>query len=340
MFLVLLLQLLSVSSGTVYVRTGSDISYCGMKCPDPWGALELYRICGATDEPLLENFCKDQYIKNHISSRLHLDMSSGCWTLTHAQRSDSCVYNIYHYSKTEYVRSSTDIRVLDPVLISNISSNCSRLGEDIAVSVHYSGEESAVTWELEGARLPERYRLIDDNRTLIIPSVQRGDAQRRFRVTVTNLISEETRDYCLNNDSSFQRLLEEDPVLIYNMTSNSSRLGEDFTVSVHYSREESAVTWELEGARLPERYRLIDDNRTLIIPSVQRGDAQRRFRVTVTNRVSEETREYQLSNDPNFQRLLEEGFITVSLKEQNCKMKVNKIPAKETLQDFVLTAQT
>ncbi|PIO16229.1 hypothetical protein AB205_0071510, partial [Aquarana catesbeiana] len=39
---------------------------------------------------------------------------------------------------------------------------------------------------------------------------------------------------------------------------------------------------------------LIDDNRTLIIPSVQRDDAERRFRVRITNPVSEEIREYRL----------------------------------------------
>ncbi|PIO12850.1 hypothetical protein AB205_0005200, partial [Aquarana catesbeiana] len=38
----------------------------------------------------------------------------------------------------------------------------------------------------------------------------------------------------------------------------------------------------------------IDDNRTLIIPSVQRDDAERRFRVRITNPVSEEIREYRL----------------------------------------------
>ncbi|PIO12407.1 hypothetical protein AB205_0124190 [Aquarana catesbeiana] len=85
----------------------------------------------------------------------------------------------------------------DPVLISNITSNCSRLGEETAVSVFFSGEESAVTWEVDGEPLPERYRLIDDNRTLIIASVQRDDAKRRFRVRITNPVSEEIREYRL-----------------------------------------------------------------------------------------------------------------------------------------------
>ncbi|XP_077335743.1 uncharacterized protein LOC143981625 [Lithobates pipiens] len=67
----------------------------------------------------------------------------------------------------------------------------------MAVSVQFSGKESAVTWEEDGEPIPERYRLIDDNRTLIIPSVQRDDAERRFRVRITNPVSEEIREYQL-----------------------------------------------------------------------------------------------------------------------------------------------
>ncbi|XP_066455366.1 uncharacterized protein [Eleutherodactylus coqui] len=93
----------------------------------------------------------------------------------------------------------TDLLLIlpDPVLISNITSNSSRLGQDIAVSVQFSGEEAAVTWEVDGGSLPHRYRLMDDNRTLIIPSAQREDAGRRLRVRITNPVSEETREYLL-----------------------------------------------------------------------------------------------------------------------------------------------
>ncbi|KAG9462108.1 hypothetical protein GDO78_014892 [Eleutherodactylus coqui] len=93
----------------------------------------------------------------------------------------------------------TDLLLIlpDPVFISNITSNSSRLGQDIAVSVQFSGEEAAVTWEVDGGSLPHRYRLTDDNRTLIILSAQREDAGRRLRVRITNPISEEIREYLL-----------------------------------------------------------------------------------------------------------------------------------------------
>ncbi|PIO15994.1 hypothetical protein AB205_0101820 [Aquarana catesbeiana] len=191
----LYMMIISVSSGTVYVQSGSDITGCNMKCPHEEVTLELYRQCRGEERTLLENHCYYNHTKSH-DSRLRLHTGSGCWKLTHVRRDDSCVYKIWHHGDLGFL-SATEIRVLDPVLISNITSNCSWLGEDTAVSVQFSGEESAVTWEVDGEPLPERYRLIDDNRTLIIPSVQRDDAERRFRVRITNPVSEEFREYRL-----------------------------------------------------------------------------------------------------------------------------------------------
>ncbi|XP_040195178.1 uncharacterized protein LOC120928129 [Rana temporaria] len=202
---------LEISWGLVYVRTGANVTGCDMTCPP--GVLEimeLYKQCGGEEEPLLELHCNngDIYGNTH---RIHLDKVSGCWKLTQAGKDDSCVYKIWRQgANNRYPVSSTDIRVLDPVLISNITSNCSRLGEDMAVSVQFSGEESAVTWEVDGESLPGRYRLIDENRTLIIPNVQRDDAERRFRVRITNPVSEEIREYRLNDPVSRTCLNVED----------------------------------------------------------------------------------------------------------------------------------
>ncbi|XP_077335759.1 uncharacterized protein LOC143981642 [Lithobates pipiens] len=203
----LYMMIMSVSSGTVYVQSGSDITDCHMKCPHDDVTVELYRQCGGMEKTLLENHCYYNFTKSH-DSRLQLHTDSGCWKLTPARKDDSCVYKIWCHCAPGYVISSTEIRVLDPVLISNITSNISQLGEEVAVSIQFSGEESAVTWEVDGEPIPERYRLIDDNRTLIIPSVQRDDAKRRFRVRITNPVSEEIREYRLINDTMFIRMLE------------------------------------------------------------------------------------------------------------------------------------
>ncbi|PIO24585.1 hypothetical protein AB205_0003210, partial [Aquarana catesbeiana] len=193
---ILCMMIIPVSSGTVYVQSGSDITDCNMKCPKDDVTVELYRECRGVERTLLENLCFINSTKSH-DSRLQLHTGSGCWKLTHVRKDDSCVYKIWCYDIPEYLISSTEIRVLDPVLISNITSNCSRLGEETAMSVQFSGEESAVTWEVDEEPLPERYQLIDDNRTLIIPSVQRDDTERRFRVRITNPVSEEIREYRL-----------------------------------------------------------------------------------------------------------------------------------------------
>ncbi|XP_068127014.1 uncharacterized protein [Hyperolius riggenbachi] len=180
-----------------YIQTGTDFTRCDMKCPDELPILLLSRRCGGDErERLLQLVCHISHT-DHFQPRLHLDTSSGCWTLPQAGRGDSCVYAVLDRVAGDKFLTSTSIRVLDPVLLYNISSTSSRLGEDIAVTVQFSGEESHVTWELDWGRLPERYRLRDDNRTLIIPSVQRDDAERTFRVRVTNPVSEEVRDHRL-----------------------------------------------------------------------------------------------------------------------------------------------
>ncbi|XP_075119434.1 hemicentin-1-like [Leptodactylus fuscus] len=455
--LLILLTALSLSSGAVYVRRGSDIADCSMKCPHTQSVLMLYRVCGGDERPLLEMWCDSMWYFNHLEPKLHLNTSSGCWTLTDAGKDDSCVYNTVHHRNGGSSCRSIHITVLDPVLVSTITSNSSRLGQDIAVSVQFSGEEAAVTWEVDGGPVPDRYRLIDDNRTMIIPSARIDDAGRRLHVRITNPVSEETREYQLEitvphrsrvplivpllvanlvlwlvlsvriflflwkikprdeevkmishsvldgcpprsrsdpgllilltrlslssgavyvrrgsditdcsmkcphtesvlelyrvcggdesnllelwcdsmwslnrleprlhlntssgcwtltdagkDDSCVYNVLYHsdvgssrrsihitvlDPVLISNITSNSSRLGQDIAVSVQFSGEEAAVTWEVDGGPVPDRYQLIDDNRTMIIPSAQIDDAGRRLHVRITNPVSEETREYQL----------------------------------------------
>ncbi|PIO12700.1 hypothetical protein AB205_0195100, partial [Aquarana catesbeiana] len=168
-----------------------------MKCPRSEGVLELYRRCGGVADTLLLLYCDDLHTKNNDKTRLHLDTGSGCWKLTQTGRRDSCVYILEFHSNPTITLSSTEIRVLDLVLISNLTGTRGWLGKEVAVRVQFSGEESAVTWEVDGEPLPERYRLIDDNRTLIIPSVQRDDAERRFRVRITNPVSEEIREYQL-----------------------------------------------------------------------------------------------------------------------------------------------
>ncbi|XP_071987818.1 uncharacterized protein [Engystomops pustulosus] len=201
LLLSILFTRLSLSSGRVYVRRGSNITDCSLKCPHREGVLELYKECGREETHLLELWCNTGWHSNRFEPRIHLDPSSGCWTLTDARTDDSCVYNVVHYGGN--LQTSLSIRVLDPVLISNITSNSSRtrtsilLGQNIAVSVQFTGEEAAVTWDVVGGRLPDRYRLIDDNRTMIIPSAQRDDTGRRLRVRITNPISEETREYRL-----------------------------------------------------------------------------------------------------------------------------------------------
>ncbi|KAM5180831.1 uncharacterized protein ACMZJ9_001398 [Mantella aurantiaca] len=193
----LCLLIVSVSSGPLYVQRGSDIIGCNMKCPndDDKVTLELSRQCGGEEETLLERQCYKP--SKSDGRRLRLDTGKDCWKLTSARKDDSCVYKVWCHCKLQRLMSSTVIRILDPVLISNITSTRVRLGQDMLVNVQFSGEESVVIWDVDGKPLPKRYLLMNGNRTLIIPSVQKDDGERTFWVRITNPISEETREYRL-----------------------------------------------------------------------------------------------------------------------------------------------
>ncbi|XP_069616597.1 uncharacterized protein [Ranitomeya imitator] len=196
----IVLTVLQLSS-ELYVRRGSDITDCSMKCPHADGVLQLYRECGGDVTPLLVLSCSEgdllkqsEWYHNYYHPRLLDNRNTGCWSLRDAGKNDSCVYIVVYDNGTRS-RKTLPVTVLDPVLISNITSNSSRPGEDIAVSVQFSGEGTAVTWEVDGGLLPDRYRLTDDNRTVIIP---RDEARRRLCVWITNPVSEETREYQVN----------------------------------------------------------------------------------------------------------------------------------------------
>ncbi|XP_044140064.1 uncharacterized protein LOC122930622 isoform X2 [Bufo gargarizans] len=193
----IILAVLLLSSEGHYVQRGSDITSCSIKCPDEKSVLSLYTLCGGNETLLAERWCDDKWSGNVTEPRFLLDTSSGCWTLTGAEKSDSCRYNLWLHNSSGGFLHSTDVTVLDPVLITSITSNSSRLGEDIAVSVHFSGEETAVAWEVDGGRLLDRYHLIDDNRTLIILRAQKDDAGRRLGVRITNPVSNKTLEHQL-----------------------------------------------------------------------------------------------------------------------------------------------
>ncbi|XP_075433233.1 uncharacterized protein LOC142470161 isoform X2 [Ascaphus truei] len=85
----------------------------------------------------------------------------------------------------------------NPVIILNITSNSSLLGSDVSLRVIISGEEATVTWKVDGGVLPDRYKLSDRNRTLLIPHAQREDAGRRFSVRAANPVNAQIGEHVL-----------------------------------------------------------------------------------------------------------------------------------------------
>ncbi|MEE6516348.1 hypothetical protein FKM82_025736, partial [Ascaphus truei] len=186
----------SAAAQTHHVSVGSQIPICGLVCPHPGGVLTLDCREGA---PVLEIICPGDHSKIYggYTGRLFLNTSSGCCILSAARKEDTCVYDIALLRSTTQLLSSTHVRVMDPVIILNITSNSSLLGLDVSLRVIISGEEATVTWKVDGGVLPDRYKLSDRNRTLLIPHAQREDAGRRFSVRAANPVNAQIGEHVL-----------------------------------------------------------------------------------------------------------------------------------------------
>ncbi|KAE8588116.1 hypothetical protein XENTR_v10022357 [Xenopus tropicalis] len=126
-------------------------------------------------------------------TRINLNVSTGCCSIANAGKSDRGDYVLYFYGTDRKKRLATQatIWVIDPVCVTNISARHN--GENVSVSVSYSGEEATVVWAWNGGALPERHQLSDSNKTLTVPSTDTGT----FTVLVSNPVSHSSAHYNL-----------------------------------------------------------------------------------------------------------------------------------------------
>ncbi|KAE8588112.1 hypothetical protein XENTR_v10022354 [Xenopus tropicalis] len=132
-------------------------------------------------------------------TRINLNVSTGCCSIANAGKSDRGDYVLYFYGTDGKKRLATQaIWVIDPVCVTNISARHN--GENVSVSVSYSGEEATVVWAWNGGALPERHQLSDSNKTLTVPSTDTGT----FTALVSNPVSHSSAHYNLTlTDSAF-----------------------------------------------------------------------------------------------------------------------------------------
>ncbi|XP_069616120.1 uncharacterized protein [Ranitomeya imitator] len=114
-----ILTVLQLSS-ELYVRRGSDITDCSMKCPRADGVLQLYRECGGDVTPLLVLSCSEgdllkqsEWYHNYFQPRLLDNRNTGCWSLRDAGKNDSCVYIVVYDNGTRSLKT-LPVTVLDP----------------------------------------------------------------------------------------------------------------------------------------------------------------------------------------------------------------------------------
>ncbi|KAE8588105.1 hypothetical protein XENTR_v10022347 [Xenopus tropicalis] len=176
---------------TEWVRVSSDIKLCSLRC-DGAG---IYTLDRDSSLPILDFACSDNStnIYSNYQQRLSLNVSAGCCTIANAQPSDSGTYELSFYGerKKKVLVGVTKYCVIDPVCVTNISARHN--GENVSVSVSYSGEEATVVWAWNGGALPERHQLSDSNKTLTVPSTDTGT----FTALVSNPVSHSSAHYNL-----------------------------------------------------------------------------------------------------------------------------------------------
>ncbi|XP_068122514.1 uncharacterized protein [Hyperolius riggenbachi] len=228
----------------IYVQTGHNITLCNMFCPPAQGRLELVRNCNDTGRgQLLSLDCEkhhayspgsshrlrasansgfSQHLRasanpdpaldfsaNFSDSRLSLDLHSGCWTLTHAEKEDTCVYEVWYTSASGgHLLSSTTIRVLNPVRIFGVNIIGKSVGDDITLTANLSGDEISIDWFVDGAKPPPRFEAEDSRVTLTVKSVERDDATKFIEVKINNPVSSDSHRFRLQIDLDQNLLME------------------------------------------------------------------------------------------------------------------------------------
>ncbi|KAE8588138.1 hypothetical protein XENTR_v10022359 [Xenopus tropicalis] len=188
------------------VAVSSDIELCGLNC-DKSG---MYTLDRAVGDPILDYFCPEKSIFYHDFNRerLRVNVSTGCCIIKNALKNDTGNYQLmFHGIKKEVWVQETSCLVMDPVSVSNITSNLDESGMKTILSVSYSGEEATVVWAWNGGALPERHQLSDSNKTLTVPSTDTGT----FTAHVSNPVSDEIIECFFEplEEEGFLRVLRE-----------------------------------------------------------------------------------------------------------------------------------
>ncbi|XP_041429401.1 uncharacterized protein LOC121397183 isoform X2 [Xenopus laevis] len=179
-----------VTGKSLRVAVASNIQICDFPCEKQ----VVYFLERASKEQIMDFSCMDRYL--HIygtyRERLQLNQSTGCCTITNAQKSDSGDY-VLEYQELRKVTQFkyTNYLIIDPVCVTNITTD--RSGENVSLRLSYSGEETTVLWTWNGGALPERHQLSDSNKTLTVPSTDTGT----FTVLVSNPVSHTSTHYNL-----------------------------------------------------------------------------------------------------------------------------------------------
>ncbi|OCT66491.1 hypothetical protein XELAEV_18042741mg, partial [Xenopus laevis] len=141
-----------VAGKTLLVAVASNIEICDFPCEKP----TVYFLERASKERVMDFSCMDRHLQIYgtYRQRLQLNQSTGCCTITNAQKYDSGKYVLEYQELMKVVQFKyTTYLIIHPVSVTNINATRSDLGKTVALSVSYNGEEATVQWTWNGGAL-------------------------------------------------------------------------------------------------------------------------------------------------------------------------------------------
>ncbi|XP_072331509.1 cell adhesion molecule CEACAM6-like [Scyliorhinus torazame] len=127
--------------------------------------------------------------------RLDVFPPNGSFILHNLTSSDAGLYTLF-INLRKIVAQNVQLKIIEELSNTLILSNSTSLGSTIALTCDVSGEPLEYQWQKDGGEIAPHHRLINGNRSLIIPNARKGDCGM-YTCLAVNPVSSTRADYTL-----------------------------------------------------------------------------------------------------------------------------------------------
>ncbi|XP_038672120.1 carcinoembryonic antigen-related cell adhesion molecule 2-like [Scyliorhinus canicula] len=147
--------------------------------------------------------------------RLDVFPPNGSFVLHNLTFSDAGLYTL-SINLRKIVAQNVRLKIIDELTKASILSNSSSLGSTTALTCDVSGEPHWYQWQKDGGEISPHHRLINGNRSLIIPNTTKDDngmytcisinpvSTTRANYTLTISDKKEDRNSCIRSSNQMQ----------------------------------------------------------------------------------------------------------------------------------------